>query len=181
MSMKKLLLSRKGLSVIELVVALSLLGIVLAVGYSYFFFGVNTFRIGETQSNLQRDIRLTSDFLTREVRNAVAISLYNSNSGLPHSADGNNYIYLDGSVIKHIDANGNQSSKTGNVIDTLIFDINLIEPDNNNKQYLLTFTISGSDNSQVYEIESEVYLNNIVEGSIAQSEGVLVVLGYKKP
>ena len=168
----------KGLSVIELLIALSLLGIVLALGFSYFFFGANTFKVGETQSNLQRDIRLTSDFITREVRNAIDLALFDSNSGIPTGGDGNNYIYLNESIIMHIDTGGNVTSRTDNFIESLSFDIKEV-----NDRYLLEFVIHGSDDDQEYRLESEVYLNNITEQGSATKNGVdpMIVLRFTNP
>ncbi len=58
----------RGLSLVELLIALFLLGIVLALGYNYFFFGMNTFNRGEQQADIQQNARLAADFITRSTR-----------------------------------------------------------------------------------------------------------------
>jgi prepilin-type N-terminal cleavage/methylation domain-containing protein len=60
--------NNRGLSLVELLIALFLLGIVLALGYNYFFFGMNTFNRGEQQADIQQNARLAADFITRSTR-----------------------------------------------------------------------------------------------------------------
>lgn len=180
MSIKKIFSYNSGISIIELMIALALLGIVLAMGYSFFFFGANSFRIGEAQSNIQRDIRLTSDFITRETRNAVNVALFTS---LPNEAGDYELIYLDGNKIMHKSASGDRS-RTEAIIDSLSFNLEEVQVDQNKVRYLLTFSISGSDDSQNYSINSEVFLNNIGKIDIdteTEDDGNLTVLRYKKP
>lgn len=175
MEIKRLIHNNMGLSVIELLIALTLLGIILALGFSYFVFGANTFRIGEAQSNLQRDIRLTSNFITREVRYATDLDLLdNVNSPLWNDY---NYLYLDNnSVIKHIDGNGNEITKSENIIELLSFNLNIV-----NEKLLLEFIIEGSNDSQHYNQKSEVVLVNIklTTGDINVENKP--VLRYKNP
>lgn len=182
MYIKKLIAEKSGFTLIELMLALSILGIILAMGYSFFFFGSNSFRLGGDQSNLQRDMRLTSDFITREVRYAVDIEIVTT--APPFGGDGYHYIYhdLSDSIIKYVDPAGSVNIKTDPVIDKVIFQFNTvaIEVSDTKENYLLHFTIVGSSetNANNYQIDSEVMLNNI---STKPADGSGSIIRYKKP
>lgn len=169
--MNKILYDNKGLSLVELVIAMGLLGMVLSLAFMYFFFGSRTFRVGEAQSNLQRDIRLTSDFITRDVRYASELTLLDSLD--TPLEDGYNYIYMDNSSIQHINEGGETNPKTEGVIEELSFHLKEV-----NEHYILEFHIEGRDDSQDYSQESEVVLINLQEGILEQN---MEVLRYKKP
>jgi len=177
---KNVLKSKYGFSLIEVMLALSILGIVLAVGYSFFFFGSNSFRIGGAQSNLQRDMRLVSDYITREVRYAVDIEITNDTAVL--NEGDYHYIYLDSSssTIKYIDPAGNVTLRTDPVIDNVTFSFATVSVSDTKENYLLVFSIEGSSsvNNNIYVLESDVMLNNI---SAEPGNNVGSILRYKKP
>lgn len=154
----------RGVTLIELIIALALLSMVLAVGYNYYFFENKTYTIGSNQSNVQRDIRLASDFITREVRNAIELELVSS----PTIGDGYNYIYLNGLVLMH-----DSTPKTDPIISQLELKIKKVD---NNKNYL-EFIIQGNEGEQTYKINTKVQLNNIKGKSQIQN----LAIKYKKP
>jgi prepilin-type N-terminal cleavage/methylation domain-containing protein len=93
----KIIKKEQGLSLVELMVALSLLGIVLALGYMYFNFGMQSYDRGERRTIAQQAVRMTADFITKEIRFAKQIEI-NPSDGVNES--GYRYIYLkDDSVI----------------------------------------------------------------------------------
>ncbi|GAB6182087.1 hypothetical protein JCM14036_34060 [Desulfotomaculum defluvii] len=158
----KYLHEKIGLTLVEIMITLALLGIVLAVGYSFYFVGKNSFDQGESQSNIQRDIRSAAAKITKEIRNADQIS----NS--PNTFSGQKYysIRLEGNqiIIDMVNSNGfiTRQSITSPVINTLFFELKPAK--------VLRFDVVGNNGkmSKDYRISSEVYLNNLKSGTIGQ-------------
>ena len=92
-----------GISIVELMVVLSLLGIVLALSYMYFDFGVKAYDRGEQRAIAQQASRLTSGFITSEIRFASEIDINPSDNNFE---SGFRYIYMENESIKHINENG---------------------------------------------------------------------------
>ncbi len=111
-----------GLSLVELMIALSLLGIVLALGFMYFNFGVQAFDRGERQTIAQQASRITSDFVTAELRFAKEIEI-NPTDGISESGDGYRYIYLDDKSILFRDENGNDRILADGLADSIPYHI----------------------------------------------------------
>lgn len=169
---KKFYRQNEGLTFVEVLIALSLLGVVLLLGYSFFFFGSNTFAKGESRSNMQRDIRQTAAFFTSEVRYATEIELVNTPT--PTTGDGYNYISVENSRIKYTDPAGNVTYKTNAVITELtpMFTLTL-----ENDRNLLQFRLEGTIGSQTYELETKALLYNVRGQAGASNQG----FKYKKP
>jgi len=163
-------LHRKGFTIVELIIVLALLGIVLGVGYNLFFYGENTFRTGSSKYQLQSDVRLVSDFISEEIRNAVELDIVS----LPITAQtGYHYIYLDGATIKY-QFNGKTENKTNAIMnDQAIF---AIKKDANNKNFL-KITLKGKLNGQEYDLATEIFLSNISNKAAASGKAIR----YKKP
>lgn len=158
MAVINLLRDRRGLTLVELVVALALFGVVLGVGYLFFDYGYRSFVVGELQSNLQRDVRTAAEAITKELRPAHAVII--SNDSVPDSgllAAGYNYFILEPVAsgryrIKRVDPTGETTFKTEGVITELEFEGN---------GNLLSIKIAGGDGDQFYyEIKSRVLLVN---------------------
>lgn len=93
----KLHKSQDGITLVELMIVVVLLSIVLTVGYMYFDYGVQAFERGERQAIAQKAARLTSDFITTELRFAKEIEI-NPDGVYADNGDfevGYKYIYLD--------------------------------------------------------------------------------------
>jgi prepilin-type N-terminal cleavage/methylation domain-containing protein len=146
--------NKRGLSLIELVIALALLSTVLAVGYSFYFFGTNAFASGESRSNMQRDLRQVSDMVTRNIRNASNINVVNSVTN-----DTYQYIYLSNKAIMHRQSDGNVRTLTDPHVETLSF--TLVRLSNGENYLHFTMESTATVNNQDYDITSNVALNNI--------------------
>ncbi|HZK24963.1 MAG TPA: prepilin-type N-terminal cleavage/methylation domain-containing protein [Oscillospiraceae bacterium] len=151
-------LNRRGLSLVELIITMTILLIVLAVGYPFYHFGTRTASVGEDQSNIQRDIRLNGDFITKELRNATEIEIVPSASEGSGDTD-NQYFYLENNNIMHkTNANPtNPSTFTNRNILSLTFTLQQTAAGNN----FVTFIVSGQEGTQTYSVESQVHLNNL--------------------
>lgn len=72
---------RKGISLIELVLTVALLGIVIQVVYSVFFVGSTSYSVSTNKGFSQQDVRIAADFITKELKTAteVGVNLENKN------------------------------------------------------------------------------------------------------
>ncbi len=118
---KKTFNKQDGLTVLELMVAISLLGIVLALGYMYFSYGVQAFDRGERRTIAQSAARLTSDFITSELRFAKEIEINPAEN--PGDSSGYCYIYEESNSIKFMDENGNIRILADSNADDMLFSI----------------------------------------------------------
>lgn len=66
--------NNRGISIIELLIACSLLVIVLGVGYNFYYYANQTFNFGLEQANLQNDTRIAVETISNELRYAENIS-----------------------------------------------------------------------------------------------------------
>lgn len=170
MAIRKNLRSQRGVTLVELIVALAILGFVLAAVYSFYYFGERSFAVGSEQSNLQRDLRLAADFITREVRHAVELDLI----PVPASfAAGYSYIFLENSAVVHVH-NGVKTAKTGPVVTGLSFGLERLR---HNDRNVLQFTVRGRSGNQQYELSTRVFLSNVRSKENTQNAAVR----YKKP
>ncbi|MDY6826368.1 MAG: prepilin-type N-terminal cleavage/methylation domain-containing protein [Bacillota bacterium] len=142
-----------GFTLVELMVTLALLGIVLALGYLYFGFGVQAFQRGERQSIAQQAVRLTSDFITSELRFAKQIEI-NPEGGI--SETGYRYIYQEDDSIYFRNEEGNDRCLADSDADgmpySIIFTSNVPED-------VVIFTIE-ADNG-LYTLQSSVQALNL--------------------
>jgi prepilin-type N-terminal cleavage/methylation domain-containing protein len=72
--------NNNGLSLVELLVALSLVSMVILVVMSMSLFGLRSFDKGINQSDVQFEVRRASAKITEELRNAIAIETSTSTS-----------------------------------------------------------------------------------------------------
>jgi len=169
---KRLIRDSGGLTVIELLIALLLLGVVLAVGYNFFSYSNTAFLQGGSQSNVQRDISMAGDTITRELRNATKVS---------NTAPTGEALYyclrVDAShnLLLETVTNGATSSKKlcSGIVNGFTCSIS-----GANYPYVLTFTLRGQDSNMnaEYVITSNVMLNNVT-----QSASLTNSIYYTKP
>ena len=175
--MRKILLTalhkmkcQKGLGLIELMLALALLGLVLALGYSFFFFGTEAFDTGESRQNVQQNVRNLADAITDEVRFATNVDILSGVEDIPQN-DGNYYIFIENDQLYFQDEDGDRSAMPGAVDDGTVIDSISFSGEGNR---ILEFTINASKNQQNYQVESSVEPLNLT-GSIDGDDGGVAI------
>jgi prepilin-type N-terminal cleavage/methylation domain-containing protein len=170
---KKLLRSRQsGLTLIELIVTIGILGIVLGSIYSFLLFGNRVFSKGTDKSDVQASLRLASDFIINELRNATEIRL-----SAPSNPNDFHQLYVSGNILKYKPIGGTAVDKTGAMILNPSEDLkfSLVQV---GTKYTLKFEIKGTgQNNTDYFIESDVLLNNIKSAILTANSQVVY---YKK-
>lgn len=66
--------NNKGVTLIELLIVLAIMGIVLQLLYSIFFVGNKSFNTSKDRGFAQQDVRIVSTLITNELKNAKEIS-----------------------------------------------------------------------------------------------------------
>lgn len=145
------ILETRGLTLIEILITLALLGIILVPFFSFYIFGTNTYEAAEKKSNIQNDVLLAAEFITTELRTATAIyldkasidnkDLYNSSIGLKKGC---------------IEYHYNNKSKL--ITNPNIVKLSFTLKRNSN---ILEFHIVGGEGKEQYNIDSKVTLLNL--------------------
>ena len=89
--------NEKGLTLIEVMIAIAISSILFLIAFSLFGFGNRTFSEGTYQSGVQSDLRTVSDYIVRNTRYATNLELINTLS----LTEGNDYIQIDGNLMRH--------------------------------------------------------------------------------
>jgi len=141
----------KGLTLMEILITLALLGIILVPIFSFYFFGTNTYEAAEKKSNIQNDVLLAAEFITKQLRTVIDIfldqtpnqhkDLYNGSIGLKDGCI--EYYYNDKSKLI-----------TNSNIVQLSFTLK-------RKSNILEFHIMGGEGEDQYRIDSKVTLLNL--------------------
>ncbi len=159
-----------GFTLLELIVALAIFGLVVATIVSLQIYGLRGFNAGTNQSDLQNDLRIVANQISKEVRYAENFQIY---TAVPAFDNQYKYIYLDpiDNLIKFRIGNGAPAVLAGNAG---VVDITFAK----SSTRLLRFTISESINSQDFTIESDIDLFNLGSNTIlGDSTGSVIRFG----
>lgn len=166
--MKNKLLNNKGLTLIELIITIALLGIIISFMFTFFQFNYSAFFRSNRRYNVQTGLNNCARLIEKELRFANDIKIYSHKDDF---CETKNYIYLDDNMIKikRIDS----ESKSLMAKNIIIADKPWFQLEDN----LLTFQIKGQSpkNKEEFVIESTIELlnfkntdNNKTEGSIIE-------------
>lgn len=171
-----------GFTVIELMISLALLLIMIALGYLFFFFGLRTYDTGEQKAIAQQAARITSDFITTELRFAELVEINPSTSFEAEYQ----YIYLSNDSIYHRDQNGNTRALADSSNDGMPY---YIEFSSSVPYDVIIFFIEADDD--LYRLDSRVQALNLDllrtydpesgDALIKRNEGDNTSIKYKKP
>lgn len=149
-SLMKISINNKGFTLVELIIGMVILSIVLSAVYAFFLYNHRMYNKSKNMSQIQYEVRMTSEYLASELRNVSYISL----SG-------------DGSLSKSIS------------IDTLTQKYPLVSRvafkiKSQGYGYLLEYDIHGSDSKykNEYTVSSQILLNNVT--SAVTGEGNVI-------
>ena len=165
--MKNKLLNNKGLTLMELIITIALIGIIISFMFMFFKFNYSTFFRSNRQYNVQTSLNNCARLIEEELRFADNIKIYSNKDDFHETK---NYIYLDDSTIK-IKRMGNEPKslimENTVIVDKLRFQL---------KGNLLISQIKGQSpkNKEEFIIESTIELLNFkntankIEGSIIE-------------
>ncbi len=173
--LKALLTDERGLSLVELLVALTITGLILGGIFAFYIFGSRVFDTGTTKAGLQHGLRLAAEMITREVRYATDLDLADE---LPEDfnalEDNIKYIFLKedsaaGGRIVIADQQGEIDITPGITATGLTFTLD---------GKMLAFELRAADKKGEYSIESKVWLFNT--GAVIEKDPAGIIC-YEKP
>ncbi len=148
-----------GLTVVELMVILGVLGIVLALGYMYFSFSVMAFERGEQLTIAQQNTRMASGIIKRELRFAREIWINYPEDGAP----GYEYIYLADDSIIFKNESGQERVLANSTVDGMPYSIyftSKIEPDDGIPKDVVVYYIIADYDLDLAAIDDKLALDN---------------------
>lgn len=157
-----------GLTLIELLVAMGILGIVLTVCFSFLFFGYRSFGTGSAQFNIQSDIRIVMETVKNEVRYASEFQVIPVSEVPSTVTDGYKYIYAEGNALKFKSSAGASERLQGLLFSSgPVFTLSA-----SGGNFILTVTLEGVYRDQDYETSTDVLIQNL-EVSTAGSDNAI--------
>ena len=156
----------KGVTLVELLIVIGIMGVLTSLGFMLFFFGNDTFKKGNEQYDLQFNLRQASDKITRELQYSTEIKLL---SAIPVPYDPErSYISLINSnktIEKVFNYGGTSTPET--IIDASSHNItfNLEFQKANNNSLLVSLQGQNMDTSRDYKIDTKIDLPNIGLGA----------------
>lgn len=149
--------SNKGVTLIELVIVIALIGIVLSVIYSLYFFSQSTYSQGENQYELQTEARLAFESLTQDLRFVREIEIID-NHGSETAEPYETILYYDtinNQVVKNFAGTTKTYRFNTSSSNPLVF-----KKTSNNTIY---YKLSGQEEDQNYVLESDITLLNVTD------------------
>ncbi|MEW5922021.1 MAG: prepilin-type N-terminal cleavage/methylation domain-containing protein [Bacillota bacterium] len=144
----------KGFTLVEVLAAVSVFTMLLGSVFSLYFFGMNTYHAAATRLDLQQNVRLGGDFITRELRHAVALQMIGEGEvryRLPGDAGRYTIKQKNEEIVLLIN---NTETKIAYNIGSLVFTWN-------STKNILYYTIEGDVDSQCYSVRSAVFIPNL--------------------
>ncbi len=163
-----------GLSVVELLIAVTILGFVLAGAYTFFGFGLSSFDRGTDRAVVQNNLRMAAEAITKEVRFAGSISIIDA-STIPDPVDDEDvYLFInnDGRIERK---DKNKSRIIPHDLDSnIILELDFERSSSNVLKVVIT-----EKNSNM-TLETEIRILNISENnSIENSNGNALGIVFK--
>lgn len=174
--MLKIRLQREsGFSLVELLIALTLFGVVLSIGYSIHYFGIVSFDRGQNQMERQREARLISRILTEEIRYAKEITITNDTADIK---DGQVcFLVENGSVVRMAD---NRSHPITSGKDDYLLDFASIKNgEQDDQETVISVTIRRGQEANAYEISTSILaLNASLVNDNNRAGSILCLSGF---
>jgi len=165
-----------GFTLIEIMIAIAVLGVVSAAALSFMVNSFDFFGQASDKVEVQRDLRHISRYITRELQNSYNVSIYDSmdDSDLNLDTKIYNYIYLnDSEKIMHIKQN-----QLGLIEDREEiylnddYDYNLNFAVNNENDRVVNYRLENKNTD--YQIESDVFLQNSDDPIAGINNGLVI-------
>lgn len=171
--MLKHLKGQKGVTLVELILVIAVLGFVMAAALSFFLFGTRTFTLGSNQARIQQEARLATTIVAADLRTALNVRAYIDESYTQGADD-----YL----VKRTGAGpyslvyarpGKADLSTDPVFTSLSFNVST----ENGKKFV-TINAVGMEGSRQYTISSKMLLENAQTG-LSDTADVIAILFEK--
>jgi len=149
----------KGVTLIELLIALAIIGILLTTAFMFFMFGNKTFSMGTNQYNTQADLRIANDYIVKAIRFATAVEL-GGTPGTIAQTDKYDYIYLNGDTLIH-SAYNNDNARIVRTLGSGLLGTTSFWSEKNLNSQMIGISIFGEANDQNFDLQSSIELPNV--------------------
>lgn len=175
---EKMLRNKRGVTLIELIIVIAILGVILMAMYSMFFLELNTFSWSNQQFNIQSDVRLASNVLTKEIRYATSMEIIPADDCVTEIASGtvNDYIYIKAGALNfaiYDSASGTHKVRTYAGIYEAESTFTKVTDDT------IKITLAGMEGTKVFKLSSDILLRNFGIASPAKVIGGTSGVGLK--
>ncbi len=152
--MCKFIKNDKGITLLEIIISIAIVGILLTLTFNLFFFGNEVFARGSEQYNVQTSVRISTTSITDTVRYATA--LYIESNKPDTFEDPYHYIYYENGIVYYSYIDSDSTRKTrflGTDITSLEF--------SKQSDRLVSMSVTGIERNQTYEIDMDIGLPNM--------------------
>lgn len=147
----------QGFTLVELTLVVALLSFLLASALIFYFYGLKAFNDGVAQADLQQNVRIAADYISRELRFAKNLELVSGQEvRYKKPQDGNLYVIKKKGREIVVLINNVENKIAYNIVE-LNFAITPGEK-------FIEFEVLGDDGNFSYGVKSKVYLKNAGEG-----------------
>ncbi|SFF92922.1 prepilin-type N-terminal cleavage/methylation domain-containing protein [Desulfotomaculum arcticum] len=170
-------IQNKGFTIVELLIALALLVIVIALGYTFNFYVFRSFDIASKQSEVQQSVSLAKNIIENKVRYSQMDLL----DELPEEIEpGYQAIYIESGVVKYIDEDGNTSDLLGAISGNVNMQVYF---ENKGDSFLRVYVQGDIDGDHEYNIDSNILIHKVTDRSdtIQGSDGTLIYFYVPPP
>lgn len=196
---KKYFNNQLGLTLIEILTSVAILTLVVALGYSIIFFTYDSFDRSERSSEVRQNVRLITNYITQELRNATHVEIFSAESfdienGLPpvfdeESSDIYGFFYIhefsdDNNNVYHFiyHKKPNKGGLGEVIFSNLIKGVNLSLSIELDETGYLNYSITENTDA-IYDIHSGLQFLNYDLGkfkSSGESPGVAIAYSIKR-
>lgn len=177
--MKTIKYNNKGVTLIELLIVLAIMGIVFQVIYSIFFIGNKSFNTSKNKGFAQQDVRIASTYIINEIRTAKEIS-----TDPIDILEGKYYAFTlkNGKLCKETFNNDDSSEQILSLSSNLSkLEFNYIE---GNRQGIINIIVAAEEgqkgkDEQIYEVNFDVLLENIPNYNKEINQNIIYYLKYE--
>ena len=146
--------NHRGATLLEIIIALAIVGLLVALAFNLLFFGNEIFAKGSDQYQVQTSVRLSTTGITEAVRFASVVSIETSKPVT--FEDPYHYIYYENESVyySYLDADDNRQTR---LLGVEVKDLSFTKASPN----LLNLSIRGLEEDQAYSIDMDVGLPNM--------------------
>jgi len=152
--------SSKGFTLIEVIIALAIVGTVISIAYMLLGFSRTTLRNGNDHYDIQNDIRLASGYLSEEVRFATELKIMSYSDCIAEISSHAEYDYFyieDGALhqAKYVDSSTYDEKSYAEYISSSDSSFSAADDDT------LNITLTATEDSKSYDISTDIKLENL--------------------
>lgn len=149
--------SDRGMTLVEVLASISIFTLVLGSLFSLYFYALHSYQTSSVRLDLQQNVRLAGDFLTRELRHAVELQLTDKGEL--------SYRLPDDAFCYRIRQKNEEIVLLINNTETKIaYNIKILGLTWDDNKKTLHYKIGGDADGQSYSLRSAVFMPNIEKG-----------------